>query len=48
MIEPIPHAGEADIAEQARPLDDGIDEYDALPELLCDNQDADATDLLDQ
>lgn len=36
MIEPIPHADEADIAEQARAVDDGIDECDdAVPDELA-------------
>jgi hypothetical protein len=48
MIEPIPHADEADIAEQTRPVDDGIDECDTVPDQLGENQDADAADLLDQ
>ncbi len=48
MIEPIPHADEADIAEQTRPVDDGIEEYDASPDALGDGWDADATDLFDQ
>ena len=30
MIKPIPHADEADIAEQTRPVDDGIDECDTV------------------
>jgi hypothetical protein len=48
MIKPIPHADEADIAEQARPVDDGIDECDAVPDELGENRDADAGDLVDQ
>lgn len=48
MIKPIPHADEADIAEQTRPVDDGIDECDTVPDQLGENQDADAADLLDQ
>lgn len=49
MNEPFPHAGEADIAEQARLVDDGIDdEYDPVPDELGENRDADAGDLLDQ
>jgi hypothetical protein len=48
MIGSIPHGDEADIAEQARPIDDGIDECDAAPDLLGENRDADATDVLDQ
>ena len=48
MIKPIPHADEADIAEETRPVDDGIDECDTVPDQLGENQDADAADLLDQ
>jgi hypothetical protein len=48
VIEPIPDADEADIAGQALPIDDGIEEGDALPDALDDNPDADATDLFDQ
>lgn len=48
VIEPIPRADEADIAEQARPVDDGIEECDALPDSLGDSWDADATDVFDQ
>jgi hypothetical protein len=48
MIEPVPHADDADIAEQARTVDDGIDECDALPDVLVESRDADAGDLLDQ
>ena len=48
MIEPIPPADEADIAEQARPVDAGIDECDVGPDELGENRDADAGDVLDQ
>lgn len=49
MIEPIPPADEADIAEQARFVDDGIDdECDPAPVELGENRDADAGDVLDQ
>ena len=48
MIESIPHADEADIAEQARPVGDGIEECDTLPDALGDNRDADVADLIDQ
>jgi hypothetical protein len=48
VIEPIPHADEADIAKQARAVDDGIDERDTVPDELDENQDADAGDLLEE
>lgn len=47
MIEPIPHAEEADIAEQARSVDDD-EQRDALPDLLGDNWDTDIADPSDQ
>jgi hypothetical protein len=34
VIEPIPQADEADVAEQARPIDDDITERDTLPAAL--------------
>jgi hypothetical protein len=48
MIEPMPHADEADIAEQARPGENAIDEYDAIPDKPGENQDGDVGGLLDQ
>ena len=48
MNEPIPDADEADIAEQARPVDDGIDEPDAVPDEHGETREADAGVLLDQ
>jgi hypothetical protein len=48
VIEPIPDADAADVAEQARPVDDDIEQCDALPDLLGDNRDADTADLFDQ
>jgi hypothetical protein len=48
VIEPIPRADDADIAEQARRVDDDIEEGDASPEPLGHNWDADIADLLDQ
>ncbi len=48
VIEPIPDADEADVAEQARPVDDDIEECDALPDALGDNWNADASDLFYQ
>lgn len=48
MIEQFPHADVADIAEQARPVDDASDECDAVPYVLDDNRDVDTGDLLDQ
>jgi hypothetical protein len=42
MTEPIPHADEADIAEQARSVDDGIDQYDSLSGEYGDGQQEDA------
>ena len=48
MIEPIPHADEADVAEQARPVGYHIEQCDALPDLLGDNRDAETADHFDQ
>jgi hypothetical protein len=48
VIEPIPPADEADMAGQARLVDDGIDECDVVPDELGENRDADAGDMLDQ
>ncbi len=48
MIDPLPPADEADIAEQARPVDAGIDECDVVPDELVENRDADAGDVLDR
>jgi hypothetical protein len=48
LNEPIPHADEADLAGQARMVDDGIDECDAVPDELGENRDADAGDLPDR
>jgi hypothetical protein len=48
VIEPIPHADEADVAEQARPVEYHIEQCDALPDLLGDNRDAETADHLDQ
>ncbi len=48
MIESIPHADEADIAEQARPVDDDLEECNGLPGALGDNREADVADLFDQ
>ena len=47
MIEPIPNADKADIAEQARSVDDD-EQCDALPDLLGDNRDADIAEIFDQ
>lgn len=47
MIEPIPHAAKADVAEQARSFDDD-EQRDALPDLLGDNWDTDIAGLFDQ
>ena len=47
VIEPIPHADEAEIAEQARPVDDGIEECRPLPKCLGENPDADAADAFE-
>ena len=38
MIEPLPPADEADIAEQARPVDAGIDECEVVPDELGENR----------
>jgi len=46
VIEPIPHAGEADIADQGRLVDD-VDKGRAPPEALGDNRDADTADMSD-
>jgi hypothetical protein len=48
VIEPIPHADDTDVAEQARPVDDDIEEGDASPEPLGHNWNAGVADLLDQ
>jgi hypothetical protein len=48
MIEPIPDADEADVAEQTRPVDDDVDGWDAVPDELGDDHNADAGDALDQ
>ena len=46
---PIPPADKADIAEQARLVDAGIDELcDVVPDELGETRDADAGDALDQ
>lgn len=47
MIEPIPHAVKADLAEQPRSADDD-EQCEALPDLLGDNRDTDITDLFGQ
>ncbi len=47
MIEPILHAVKADVAEQARSVDDD-EQRDASPDLLGDNWDTDIADLFDQ
>jgi hypothetical protein len=47
VIEPIPHADEADIAEQARRVDDDIERWTRHSDLLDDNRDADVADLFD-
>lgn len=43
VTESIPHAIEADIAEQARLVDDDIEQCDALSDLPGDNRDADVS-----
>jgi hypothetical protein len=43
----MPHARNAGIADQARPVDD-VEEGRALPEVLGDNRDADTGDMRDQ
>jgi len=43
-----PRCVSAQPAEQARPVDDDIEQCDALPDLLGDNRDADTADLFDQ
>jgi hypothetical protein len=48
VIEPIPHADEADVTEQARPVGDDIEKCGTLPDALGDNRDADPSDLFDQ
>lgn len=47
MTESIPHADEADLAEQAQSIDDDGDN-DVLGEELGDSREADAADVLDQ
>ena len=48
MIDPIPRADDADTAEQARSVDDGIDESSVLLGEFGDNVEADAGDVLEQ
>ena len=48
MIDPIPHADDGDVAEQARSVDDDIDESEGVTGELRENWNADAGDLLEQ
>ena len=47
MMEPIPRAVKAEVAEQARSVDDD-EQRDALPDLLGDNWDTEMADPSDQ
>lgn len=48
MIKPTPQAEEVDLAEQARPVEDDIEERETLPEPRGDARDADVSDSMDQ
>jgi hypothetical protein len=48
MIDPIPHADDGDVAEQARSVYDDVDESEGLTGELRENSNADAGDLLEQ